>query len=419
MGTHLHKKYDDDFVKSILHKYVSQDLSVTQTLDILRLKKTRFFELVQKFKRNAETFSIEYKRKTTNRISEELEDIIIHELEKEKGLIDNWDIPIRNYNYSYIRDQIYKDHQLKVSVPTIIKRAKEHNYYIPKKPRKVHDREILTNYPGELIQHDSSFHRFSPYAERKWYLVTSLDDYSRYMLYAKLLEKETSWAHIVALENVILNVGIPLSYYVDCHSIFRFVQGRDSIWRNHRKITDEVTPQWKQVLLDLNVNITYALSPQAKGKIERPYHWMQDRLVRTCARENIRTIQQAQEVLDYEVDRYNNHQVHSTTKEIPSIRLHNAVAANKSMFREFVIPKPYESTKDIFCLRTKRMVDAYHSISINNIKLKVKGVPLREAVEIRIVPEEKSGISELRFWYRNRFVDIQRVKSDDINIVQF
>jgi hypothetical protein len=419
MGTHLHKKYDDDFVKSILHKYVSKDLSVTQTLDILRLKKTRFFELVQKFKRNAETFSIEYKRKTTNRISEELEDIIIHELEKEKGLIDNWDIPIRNYNYSYIRDQIYKDHQLKVSVPTIIKRAKEHYYYIPKKPRKVHDREILTNYPGELIQHDSSFHRFSPYAEQKWYLVTSLDDYSRYMLYAKLLEKETSWAHIMALENVILSVGIPLSYYVDCHSIFRFVQGRDSIWRNHRKITDEVTPQWKQVLLDLNVNITYALSPQAKGKIERPYHWMQDRLVRTCARENITTIQQAQKVLDYEVDRYNNRQVHSTTKEIPSIRFNNAVAANKSMLREFVIPKPYESTKDIFCLRTHRRVDAYHSISINNLKLRVKGVPLREAVEIRIVPEEKSGILELRFWYKKRLVDIQKVKNNDINIVQF
>jgi len=86
------------------------------------------------------------------------------------------------------------------------------------------------------------------------------------MLYTKLLEKETSWAHIMALENVMLNVGIPLSYYVDCHSIFRFVQGRDSIWRNHRKFTDEVIPQWKQVLLDLNVNVTYALSPQAKGK---------------------------------------------------------------------------------------------------------------------------------------------------------
>lgn len=419
MGTQLHKKYDDEFVRSILKKYVRKDLSVKQVCDILRLKESRFFVLLNNYKQNPGGFTVSYQRRSPCRITPELEDIIIHELEKEKGLIDNWDIPIRNYNYSYIRDQIYKAHRLKVSVPTIIKRAKEYNYYIPKKPRKVHDREVLTNYPGELIQHDSSFHRFSPYTEKKWYLVTSLDDYSRYILYAKLLEKETTWAHILALENVILSMGIPLSYYVDCHSIFRFVQGRDSIWREHKKLTDEVTPQWKQVLLDLNVKVSYALSPQAKGKIERPYQWMQDRLVRTCARENISTIQQAQEALDYEVDRYNNHQVHSTTKEIPSIRFNNAVSANRSMFREFIIPRPYESTKDILCLSTKRRVDAYHSISINNLRLRVKGVPLGEVVEIRIVPDEKGVISELRFWYRNRLVDIQRVKNDDINIVQF
>jgi hypothetical protein len=206
---------------------------------------------------------------------------------------------------------------------------------------------------------------------------------------------------------------------VDCHSVFRFVQGRDSIWRNHKKLTDEVTPQWKQVLMDLHVNVTYALSPQAKGKIERPYQWMQDRLVRTCARENITTIRQAQQVLDYEVDRYNNHQVHSTTKEIPALRFHKAVNANRTMFREFTIPRPYESTKDIFCLRTKRTVDAYHYISINNLKLRVKGVPLREPIEIRIVPDEKTSISDLRFWYKNRLVDIQKVKNSDINIVQF
>ena len=268
MGNHLHKKYDNDFIKSILQKYVSKDLSVIQALEILQIKKTRFFELVQKFKRNSETFSVEYKRKPSKRISKELEAIIIHELEKEKGLIDNRDIPIRHYNYSYIRDQIYKNHRLKVSVPTIIQRAKQNNCYFPKKVRKIHDREVLTNYPGELIQHDASFHKFSPYAEKKWYLITSIDDYSRYMLYVRLLEKETSWAHILALESVILNSGIPLSYYVDSHSIFRFVQGRDSIWRNHKKVTDEVIPQWKQVLMDLNVKVIYALSPQARGYVK-------------------------------------------------------------------------------------------------------------------------------------------------------
>jgi len=51
------------------------------------------------------------------------------------------------------------------------------------------------------------------------------------------------------------------------------------------------------VLSDLNVDVTYALSPQAKGKIERPYQWMQDRVVRTCARDKIKTIDEAQKVL--------------------------------------------------------------------------------------------------------------------------
>jgi len=51
-----------------------------------------------------------------------------------------------------------------------------------KKQNRIHDREVLTNYAGELIQHDSSHHKWSPYAKDKWYLITSLDDFSRYIL---------------------------------------------------------------------------------------------------------------------------------------------------------------------------------------------------------------------------------------------
>jgi hypothetical protein len=63
----------------------------------------------------------------------------------------------------------------------------------------------------------------------------------------------------------------------------------------------------------LGVDVTYALSPQAKGKIERPYPWLQDRIVRTCALEKLATIEEARGVLRYEVSRYYDHQVHSTT----------------------------------------------------------------------------------------------------------
>jgi hypothetical protein len=114
---------------------------------------------------------------------------------------------------------------------------------------------------------------------------------------------------IIALR-VLLKYGFPLAYYVDSHSIFRFVQGRDSFWRNHYKFTDEANPQWKQVLDDCRVKVTYALSPQAKGKIERPYRWIQDRLVRTCHRENVRDIKKGQLILNNLLQRYNYRIVH-------------------------------------------------------------------------------------------------------------
>ena len=124
----------------------------------------------------------------------------------------------------------------------------------------------------------------------------------------------------MSLEAVWLRHGIPFSYYVDSHSIFRFVERRDSVWKKQYLKTDDADPQWKRIMNECRVKVTYALSPQAKGKIERPYRWLQDRIVRTCAREGIRTIDGARDALRSEVHRYNEHQVHSTTGEIPIVR---------------------------------------------------------------------------------------------------
>jgi len=125
------------------------------------------------------------------------------------------------------------------------------------------------------------------------------------------------------------------------------------------------------------------------------------------------------EVLGYEVDRYNNHQVHSTTKEIPILRFERAIKGKRSLFREFKVPSPYTSVKDIFCLRVKRKVDVYHKISISNLKLKVHKAPLREKVELRIAPDEKTGLAEVRIWYKDILCDVYPVKNSDLSIVQF
>lgn len=416
----LHKKFEDHQIKELICRYLTKEIERNYIQEILGIGKTRFFALVKKYNKNPDNFSIEYKRKdATRKISKDIEDSIMKELTIEKQLIADPEVPLRSYNYSYIKDRLLSIYGQKVSAPTIINRAKRGGFYLKKSKKKAHDREVLTNYVGELIQHDSSHHKWSPYAKSKWYLITSIDDCSRFLLYYKLIERETSWAHIEAMEEVALNYGLAYSYYVDSHSIFRFVQGRDSFWRKHYKVTDEADPQWKQVLDDLRVKLIYALSPQAKGKIERPYGWLQDRIVRTCAREGVDNITDGQKVLEAEAARYNYKQVHSTTGEVPYYLFKRKIASGESLFREFTIPKPYISTKDIFALRDKRVVNAYRRISINNLVINVSGVPIREGVDLRIVPDLRSGMAEIRFWYKDELVGTYEVRNEDLNLPNF
>jgi len=162
------------------------------------------------------------------------------------------------------------------------------------------------------------------------------------------------------------------------------------------------------------------LSPgQAKGKIERPYRWIQDRLVRTCYRENVRDIKKGQLILNNLLQRYNYWIVHSTTGQIPYIRFQRAIREKRSLFREFRIRPPFLSSKDIFCLRADRMVNSYRKVSINNLELKVPGAPLHERIQLRITPDKKSGLSEVRFWHEDEFLGTQKVKNSDLNLVQF
>jgi len=413
----LHKRFTSDQVKELLDRYLKKEVERLYIQQILGIKKRRFFSLINQYREDPQHFSIQYQRATPPRISPELEQNILKELTIEKGLIQNKETPLKSYNYSFIKDHLRKKYRQKVSVTTVIRRAKKHGFYLKKPKRTIHDREVLTRYVGELIQHDSSYHLWAPAAQEKWYLITSLDDYSRLILYAALVKKETTWAHILALQTVILQYGLPYSYYVDSHSIFRFVQGRDSHWRKHHLLTDEATPQWKQVLEDCNVKVTYALSPQAKGKMERPYGWLQDRIVRICVREDIADIKPAQQILRQEIHRYNYQQVHSTTQEIPYFRFQRALKDKQSLFREFKISPPYKSPKDIFCLRMDRIVDPYRHISISPLKFKVHADPQKQ-VNLRIYPLNDQ-ISEIRFWCEGDLIDVQKVKNSELMGVHF
>lgn len=414
----IHKRFNSEQVKVIVKAYCEGKLNRLSVEETLGINKSRFFAILKRYQVDPDKFSIDYTRGTCSRLSADVEKKIQKELLLEKGLIEDPALPISSYNYSAIRDRLLK-HGVTISLPTIIDRAKDIGCYQAHPRRKAHDREVVTTAIGALIQHDASHHLWSPYAKDKWVLVTSIDDFSRKLLYAEFFEMETTWSHIKAAETLMHKYGIPLGYYVDSLRVFRFIQSRDSFWRKHVLGTDEANPQWRQVMGLLGVNVTYALSPQAKGKIERPYRWLQDRIVRTCAIEKLTAIDEVRAVLRDEVNRYNNHQVHSTTGEIPGLRFENARNRGNTLFRPFVLPQPYSSTKDIFCLREKRTINGYRKISLFNHEIVVPNAPLREEVEVHLIPDVIREAIEVRIWWENRMVHSATYPLKDFPRVHF
>ena len=400
----LHKKFSVDQVKILFRSYDAGHISRGEIEQTLGIGKTRFFALLKEFREEPDTFSIDYQRKSKGRLGVEAEEKIRTELQRDKALVENKELPISGYNYAAINDRLKKA-GISVSTTTIIKRAVQQGCYLPQRKKKDrHDREVITSAAGALIQHDASLHKWSPYALDKWTLITSLDDYTRMLLYADFVESETSWAHIQSAQYLMQHFGVPHRYYVDNLRVFRFIQNRDSLWKNMVLGTDDVNTQWRQVLALMNTDVIYAMSPQAKGKIERPYRWLQDRIVRACALDHITTLADARSVLREEVHRYNYQQVHSTTREIPALRFENAQRENRSLFRPFALPKPFTSTKDVFCIRHKRIADGYRKISVGGHSLQIPGIEPREDVDLHLVPDETKSQVEVRVWASGRLV---------------
>ncbi len=132
----LHKKFTTEQVKELFQRYIDRKIERKYIQEILGIKKAMFFRLLEQYRHNPKNFSIDYSRKSPKKISPEVENNIIQELKIDKKIIQDKNNPTDSYNYSYIKDRLEDKYHQKVSLPTIIKRAKEFDFYIPKKAKK-------------------------------------------------------------------------------------------------------------------------------------------------------------------------------------------------------------------------------------------------------------------------------------------
>ncbi len=117
----------DEQVAAVLGRYVKRELTAEQTVRMLELKRSQFFEWVKRFEGGLTSgFTAGHSRKTPNyRISREIEEHILDELRIEKSLIDDSSMPVRFNNYRFVSGQIMNKYHEEGSARTIIDRAKK------------------------------------------------------------------------------------------------------------------------------------------------------------------------------------------------------------------------------------------------------------------------------------------------------
>lgn len=146
-----------------------------------------------------------------------------------------------------------------------------------RRPKRHYKRRERRAQEGSLLLWDGSPHRWLGPDGPEWTLVAVMDDATGAFLYGVFAEEEDAQSYLFCLKQILLEKGIPLAIYMDRHGIFR---RNDDHWTMEEQLAGEQTPtQVGQALRALGTESIFALSPQAKGRIERLFGTLQDRLV--------------------------------------------------------------------------------------------------------------------------------------------
>jgi transposase len=142
---------------------------------------------------------------------------------------------------------------------------------------------------GELVQMDTSIHDWTEGRGQDMVLMHMIDDATSRLL-ARFYDADTVLNHMDLLRRWLQAFGRPLALYTDRHSIFE-VQDKG-------QALSKAETQFGRALRELSIELIRARSPQAKGRVERSFGTAQDRVVKEMRLAKVKTIDQANALLD-------------------------------------------------------------------------------------------------------------------------
>ena len=207
-----------------------------------------------------------------------------------------------DFKPKFAAEKLWKKEKIRVSDEKLRQIMIEAGLWrVHRRQRDVHQWRERKAYYGEMVQMDGSHHGWLEGRGPKLVLMGLVDD-ARNVFYGHFYDFEGVFPAMNALEGYIRRYGIPQSLYVDKHSTYKTSRepSEDELLRG-----EEAQTQFERAAVELGIKLIHAHSPQAKGRIERVFGTLQDRLVKEMRLARVSTLGQANRFLELYLPRFN------------------------------------------------------------------------------------------------------------------
>ena len=299
-------------------------------------------------------------------------------------------------------EKLAERHGVILSKETVRQMMIAEGLWKPKKRRKLrlHPLRQRRACVGELVQIDGSPHRWFEERAPACTCLIAVDDASSRLMAMYFLPVETTFGYFVLTEQYLRRHGLPIAFYSDKNSIFRVNQPQI--------VSGDALTQFGRALHQLGIEIICANTPQAKGRVERTFLTLQDRLVKELRLHNISTIQQANAFAPQFIADYNRrfavspHSAHDAHRPLTFTDVELKIIFSRHETRTISKELTIQYNKVIYQIQTKRPSYALRHAQVTvvesplgEIAILYKGHPLdytifhRQPRQAEIVPTKQ------------------------------
>ena len=201
-----------------------------------------------------------------------------------------------DFNTSHLCYLLKRDESITIARSTLDRLLKVNN---TRKPNRHRARQVFrhrqrSSSEGGMLQVDGSSHDWLEGRAPKMCLMGAIDDATSKLVYGCFHHTESQAGYLMMLREISKTHGLPESIYHDAHTILR----------SPKKATleDELAgrepqSQVQRVMSELGIESICAHSPQAKGRVERVWQTLQDRLIKEMRLAEINTMEAANDFL--------------------------------------------------------------------------------------------------------------------------